>query len=180
MEHSRLFDLREAYNEQGILLCFNGPFSQGLIEEIGNALKRYLQSETTSSTSAMDVFAVYIELAQNIQRYSAAQGYNEGEGSATVVIGKDTTGAYVIAAGNIVEPADGEALVQRVTELAALDKVALKAAYREQLRMPRHEGAAGAGLGLIDISRKASQPISCRVCPDSKGDRAFFSLRVVI
>jgi len=42
MDHQTLYELRESYNEQQILLCFNGPFSQGLIEEIGNALKRYM------------------------------------------------------------------------------------------------------------------------------------------
>ena len=76
MDHSDLYLLRETYNQKDILLCFNGPFSQGLIEEIGNALKHHLQKEAASTSSALDVFAVYIELAQNIREYSCVQGLN--------------------------------------------------------------------------------------------------------
>lgn len=181
MDHSDLYLLRETYNKKRILLCFNGPFSQGLIEEIGNALKNYLQSEAASSSSALDVFAVYIELTQNIQHYSAKHGYSEADASATVVIGRDEEGRYLISAGNVIEAEDGDALCERIKALAVMDKVQLKAAYKEQLRKPRaDDDSAGAGLGLIDIARKASAPFSCSVYPVNSGTRLFFSLRVVI
>jgi hypothetical protein len=178
MDHVDLYLLRETYNQRHILLCFNGTFSQGLIEEIGNALKKYLQSEPTSS--AIDVFAAYIEIAQNIQHYTTAQGYSAEDASATVLIGRDEAGHYVITAGNVVEPGDGEALVERINALATLDKAQLRAAYKEQLRKPRQEGESGAGLGLIDIARKASAPFSCALRPVNSGKKLFFSLRVVI
>jgi hypothetical protein len=61
-----------------------------------------------------------------------------------------------------------------------LDKTALKAAYKEQLRKPRDaDASSGAGLGLIDIARKASEPLSASLTSHSDG-RAFFSLRAVI
>ncbi len=180
MDHVDLYLLRETYNQKNILLCFNGTFSQGLIEEIGNALKKYLQSEPASSS--IDVFAVYIEVAQNIQRYTAARNYSDTDALATVVIGRDESGRYVIIAGNVVEPDDGEALCDRINVLATYDKTQLKAAYKEQLRKPREENAEGqgAGLGLIDIARKAGAPISCSLRPTNAGQRQFFSLRVVI
>jgi hypothetical protein len=181
MEHADLYLLREAYNQQQILLCFNGPFSQGLIEEIGSALKRYMGSEDVSSSSALDVFAAYIEIAQNIRHYGAQRGYSEAEASATVVIGRDKDGHYVISAGNIVEAEDGRALVERIEALGQLDKAQLRAAYKEQLRKPRDENAAsGAGLGLIDMARKASAPVSASLHPLEAGSQLFFSLRVVI
>jgi hypothetical protein len=181
MEHADLYLLRETYNAKHILLCFNGPFSQGLIEEIGSALKKYMQSEAASSSSALDIFAVYIEIAQNIQHYSASQNYNDSDASATVVIARDSDGHYAISAGNIVEEADGEALVDRINQLATLDKTQLRAAYKEQLRKPREENAeGGAGLGLIDMARKASAPLSCSLRPVNAGQKYFFSLRVVI
>jgi hypothetical protein len=181
MDHADLYQLRETYNQEHILLCFNGPFSQGLIEEIGNALKKYMTSESASSSAALDVFAAYIEIAQNIQHYSEVKGYNEADASATVVIGREPEGHYVISAGNVVEAADGEALAASINLLAAMDKAQLKAAYKEQLRRPRNEAAgAGAGLGLIDIARKATAPFSCSLQPGHPEGRLFFSLRVVI
>ena len=179
MDHSDLYLLRETYNQKNILLCFNGPFSQGLIEEIGNALKRYLQSEADSSSSALDVFAVYIELTQNIREYSRMRNYSEAEASATFVVGRDAEGHYEVSAGNIVEIEDAENLRARVGKLAAMDKAQLKAAYKEQLRKPRNENDS-ANLGLIDIARKARVPISCSLQPVNTGKQMFFSLRVVI
>lgn len=181
MDHLGLYQLRETYNRDNIMLCFNGPFSQGLIEEIGSALKRYMQSETASTSDSLDVFAVYIEIAQNIQHYAAAQGYNDADASATVVIARNTEGRYVLSAGNIVEPTDGEALTRRIEGLAGLDKAQLRAAYKEQLRKPRDENSGpGAGLGLIDMARKASQPITCSLHAVENTARVFFSLQVII
>ena len=179
MDHSDLYHLRETYNKQRILLSFNGPFSQGLIEEIGNALRKHLQSEATSKSSALDVFAVYVEISQNIREYSAARSYNEIDSSATVIVSRDEDGAYVISAGNIVERADAEALQKRILELAAMSKDELKVAYKERLRRPR-EVEGGTGLGLIDLARKARVPFSCGVHPLDDQQRSFFSLRVVL
>lgn len=56
----------------------------------------------------------------------------------------------------------------------------LKAVYREQLRKPRAEGAvSGAGLGLIAIARRASEPLACSLRTLDDG-RAFLSLSVVM
>jgi len=80
-----------------------------------------------------------------------------------------------------VEKTDGDRLVAHINALAAMDKTELKAAYKEQLRRPRSETAgSGAGLGLIDIARKASAPFSCSLQPGQPEARVFFSLRVVI
>lgn len=179
MDHADVYSLRETYNQKNILLCFNGPFSQGLIEEIGLALRRHLQSEAVTSSAALDVFAVYIELAQNIREYSLLQDYNDSLASATIVVGRDEEGRYIVSAGNVVETADAGKLFERVQSLASQDKAQLKVAYKEQLRKPRIENQ-GAGLGLIDLARKASAPISCGIQPMEAIQKAFFSIRVVI
>lgn len=175
-----LFSLQQTYNRQRIMLCFNGPLTKSLIEEIGNALRNYMERENATASSSMDVFAAYIELTQNIRHYAAYKGWHESEAAATVVIAKDLEGRYVVSAGNVLDAEDGRVLEARVNALAAMDKARLKAEYKEQLRKPREEGAlSGAGLGLIDMARKASEPLGCslRMLDD---DRAFISLHVVM
>lgn len=180
MESIDLFGLREHFNRSRILLCFNGPISRSLIEEIGNALKNYLQADQAQPSAAMDVFSVYVEMTQNIRHYAMSQGYGELDSSATVAVARDEDGHYLVQAGNLVEKADGEALLAQVNGLAGMDKAQLKAIYKTQLRQPRDENAAsGAGLGLIDMARKSSRPLSASLAPASAG-RAFFSLRAVI
>ena len=75
---------------------------------------------------------------------------------------------------------DGQILMDKVVALAALDKVELKKVYKEQLRKPRDaEATSGAGLGLIDIARKASAPVvpSLKLLDNGTG---YFSLSVQI
>ena len=180
MQDVNLFELRAHFNRSNILLCFNGPISRSLIEEIGNALKNYLQADQAQPSAAMDVFAVYIEMTQNIRHYALAHQYDEIDSSATVVVARDNDQHYVVQSGNLVEAGDGQVLMAHVHALAQMDKAALKAAYKTQLRQPRSETASsGAGLGLIDIARKSVQPLSATLT-EVEGGRCFFSVRAVI
>lgn len=175
-----LFTLQQTYNQQRIMLCFNGPLTRSLIEEIGTALRNYMQRENANASSSMDVFGAYIEMTQNIRHYAASKGWHDSEASATVVIARDEQGRYVVSAGNVVDAADGRELAARIEGLGAMDKAALKAQYKEQLRKPRNDDASsGAGLGLIDMARKAAEPMACSLRTLDDG-RAFFSLRVVM
>jgi len=175
MQPLDLFALQQRYTQQGILLCFNGPLSSSLIEEIGKALRNHMETQAIAPSSAMDVFGAYIELTQNIRHYFASQGW--ADGIATVVIARDAAGRYLVSAGNRIVVADGHLLLQRIAGLAGMDRAALRAAYKEQLRAPR--GAQGAGLGLIDMARKASAPLHADLQKVPDGS-AFFSLTVII
>ncbi|WZB74447.1 DUF6272 family protein [Achromobacter insuavis] len=86
MNVSDLYALGERFDQNRTLLCFNGPISRSLIEEIGNALKNYLNAEHARPAEAMDVFSVYIEMIQNIRQYAAQNG--DTDAAATVVIGR--------------------------------------------------------------------------------------------
>ena len=175
---NELIRLREHFNRSHILLCFNGPTSRGLIEEIGNALKNYLQADNANPSAVMDVFAVYVEMTQNIRHYAQAMGYDDLDGSATILVARNDEGHYVVEAGNLVEKLDGDALMYRIDALSQMSKEQLKAAYKAQLRQPRDENG-GAGLGLIDMSRKSFVPLSASLTPVNEC-RCFFSLRSII
>lgn len=175
-----LLSIRQEFNQKNILLCFNGPISRSLIEEIGNALRGYLRDDNASPSASMDVFSVYIELTQNIRHYANSQGYPDASAAATVVIGRHDEQRYSVLAGNVVERGDGIALKRRIESLADMDKAALKTAYKTQLRQPRDKAAAsGAGLGLYDVARKSSAPLSCRL-EDTPDGRSFFSLLAIV
>jgi hypothetical protein len=180
MESIDIVRMREHYNRHQIMLCFNGPIYRGLLEEIGCALRSYLNAEQAQPSSAMDVFAIYVEMIQNIRHYARAKNWADQDAGATVVVSRDEQGRYVVSAGNLIEHADGEALVARIEQLARLSKEELKAHYKSQLHLPRAQVAvSGAGLGLIDIARKSSLPLSAILRRLSDG-RAFVSVSAVI
>ncbi len=109
MKNTSLFDLKETFNSEGILICFAGPFSHSIIEELGNAVKRYMEAEHMAKDTMTDVFSTFIEQTQNVRNY-ARQKTDEGNrerdfNSGIVVIGKNGD-SYEVSSGNIVEKVD--------------------------------------------------------------------------
>ena len=175
-----LYDLRAKLNNEEVLICFAGPFSHSIIEELGTAVKRYLEAEQVTRTSLMNVFAVFIEQTQNVKNYAerkAAELPGSGLGSAIVVIGRSGD-RYVVSSGNVVVRADIEPVLARLEQLRGLDRAGLKALYKEQLRQDVSPGS-GAGLGLIDMARSASEPLQVSLQGIDE-QFCFFSLRAVI
>jgi hypothetical protein len=173
-----LFDLREIFDQQQIMVCFNGPINAALIEEIGRALRDYLNHQQEQPSAVADIFAVYIEMTQNIRRYADQHPELSGATNAAIIVSREE-GHYVVSAGNVVAPDDGQELLKRVDELAAMDRVELKALFKAQLRQPREILNGSAGLGLIDMARKASRPLVATM-REMDGQRSFLSLRVVL
>ena len=76
------------------------------------------------------------------------------------------------------EKEDGERLLERIQTLAKLDKQKLKQLYKLQLReAPLNAG--GAGLGLIEMARRSSEPMESSLDDRPEG-RSFFALRVIV
>lgn len=173
-----LLAIREIFNRQNIMLCFNGPVTAPLIEEIGTALRKHMEGLQASPSAVADVFSVYIEMAQNIRRYAQARAL-ESEASTILISHDQGSGRYVISASNVVQIEDGHMLTDRIQQLANLDKDALKAAFKTQLRQPRSTLSGSAGLGLIDMARKATAPLQHSLQAIDNG-RALFSLRVIL
>ena len=57
-----------------------------------------------------------------------------------------------------------------------MNKEELRALHKEQLRAEPEEGSKGAGLGFMEIARRASKPIEFDFA-DVDGDYAFFTLK---
>lgn len=133
MTRPNLYQLRQNFESEEIMLCFNGPITHSLIEEIGNALKSYMLNENAPLIAVMDVFSVYIELTQNI-RFYASQVHFPGSDEVTVVVSHIKGGHYLVSAGNKVEPNVGQSLLQRLQELSCLTPAALKVEYKNSLK----------------------------------------------
>lgn len=175
-----LFDLKQQLQGAGILMCFTGTFGRGIVEELGTAVKKYLESSDESRKSAMtDVFSVYIEAAQNVRNYSERSGASAPEViDANIIVIARSDEHYLVYAGNLVEAEDVPGLTSALDRLASLDKAGLKVAYKEQMRKERKPDG-GAGLGLIEMARRATEPLRYTFTPTANG-QSYFSLCVAI
>ena len=176
-----LFALREVFADQGVMICFNGPFSHSVIEELGIAVRKYLESADAPTSRVADVFAVFVEQAQNLKNYASRETLGREEAgshrSGTLVIAREGE-RYVVSSGNMVRAEDIGRVVDRLKALDGLDKAALKVAYKERLRGSA-EGESSAGLGFIDMARRAAEPLRFSV-RELSGDLVFFSISVLI
>ncbi len=176
-----LLELQKVLQGYGVLISFSGRFSQEIIEELGDAVKKYLETEAMSRNDTYNVFSVFIEQTQNIKNYSTSNDGPVGEriaSSGIVAIGKSES-SYFVSSGNLIENKDIPLLTDRLAEIANLDKNGLKKLYKEQMKKDISPGSTGAGLGLIDMARRASKPLHYSF---AKVDEqvSFFTLKVYV
>ncbi|TCL76789.1 hypothetical protein EDC14_100169 [Hydrogenispora ethanolica] len=178
----KLLQLQERLRDFGVLISFSGRFSQGIIEELGEAIKEYMEADERPKNDIYNVFAVFIEQTQNIKNYATRkEGCPQFErivNSGIVCIGKNSQG-YVVWAGNLVENRDLPALSARLESIVRLSKEELKKLYKEQLKKELPAESGGAGIGLIEIARKAGAPLEYSIEPIDP-EFSFYELKVII
>lgn len=177
-----LMELQNNMRACGILITFSGRFSQGIIEELGDAIKKHMEAEDRSRNIIFNVFGVYIEQTHNIKKYTVEKEdscfYNQIVNSGIITIGKNENG-YFIWSGNLIENVDAQALAARINQLIKLDKNELKKQYKEQIKKELPPDSKGAGVGLISIARKASLPVEYSIL-ELDENLSFFSIKVTV
>lgn len=182
MKNNQLIHVSEELKKNQILISFSGKFSQTLIEELGEAVKKYLETEDMPKKEIYNVFSIFIEQTQNIRNYSVTKTnsicYERILHSGIVTIGREANG-YYICSGNIIEGTDIKPLIAIIEDLAGLNKEDLKKRYKEKLKEELPPDSKSAGLGLIDIARKANYPIEYSITEVDQ-DLYFFSLKAIV
>ena len=170
-----LLDLRDRLDRDGILFCFSGPVSQGLLEGLAALVRERINQEDASTTVVRKVFSTFVEQVQNIIHHSTS---DEDVSDGIVAIGV-RDGRYYVFGGNRVPVTSIERIRQKVDPLQGMSPDELKKMYKEERRKDPIPGAKGAGLGFLEMARKASEPLEIDFEPIDD-DYAFFSLKVVI
>lgn len=172
----------------GILFCYSGPTTQSLIEDIGELLKQRMAVESAGLATTRNLFSIFIEQMQNILQYSAEVTPERVDGEpfeevryGVVVIGREDSEEkrFFVMCGNYVETEKGRVLVDKIEGMRNLNREELKALYKAQRRRdPSTDDSKGAGLGFLEMARKATRSPDCRIT--EVDDRlSFFSLKVV-
>jgi len=176
-----LYDFKNELDHRGIFFSFSGPLSQALLVEIGDALKNKMKSEEADSSTILKVFSVFVEQAQNIIHYSVERVstlQDENLSSGILVIGLQE-GHYYVLCGNLINHEDVDKLRKLLIMLQKMTKEELKIYYKEQRKKPAPEDSKGAGLGFIELARKAIKPIEFYFQPVD-ATKTFFSLKTEI
>jgi hypothetical protein len=187
-----LFDHYRTMDREGIIFQFKGSMSQALLVKFGDMIREDLFLgpppsgiiDKAALSSAMasgsppspppkkgaeirTVFSVFIELAQNINRYSAERsdaGLETNAGCGIVVV-SESEDRYTVASGNLVENGRLARVAERLKAMEDLPPEMIRKLYREQLKSAPPEGSVGAGLGFYEIAKRSGGGLRYKVHP---------------
>jgi hypothetical protein len=105
-------------------------------------------------------------------------GGDNSDTSGMILITQDE-GHVTIMCGNRIAQKDTLDLRERLNQIANADKETIRQLYREGMSNSKEHEGPGAGLGLLEIARRSSQPISY-VFVDIDKDTVDFILAATI
>ena len=178
---SELYKLKTDFLNSGIIFCYSGYMTEGTLVGIGDAIKKKLMLDETDPRTAKVIFSVFVEQVQNMIRYSEEKEIREDNQEirfGILTVGREDQGFFV-SCGNRIRSNDVPRLKQALAKIQQMDNKALKKAWKEGLRAGPPEGSKGAGIGFIDIARKAKGGIQFDFKELDKNS-AFFSLKAFI
>jgi hypothetical protein len=177
---NQIYELQKKLKETSIEFIFSGTFSQGLIEELGSALRQRLSEQQVTKSKISSVFFTFVEQTQNIKQYEMSKEDTEDffcvAGSGIIAICKTETG-YVVNSGNRILNKDIPALKKNLDMILSMDSSQLTAHFRE-ISM-QDTGNRRAGLGLIQIARKSSDKIEYNF-EEVDDSCSYYTLTVIV
>lgn len=167
-------------------IIYSGPFWDDGIKGIAEMVRTHLSNDEIPGNAAKCVFSVFIEQVTNVLMYSASKESYVARDKAPVIVSTGTLvlgqrkNKFFIQTGNAIKRENMELIKRRIDKLNTMDKVELRKFHREQLHADNdNPESKGAGLGLIEIARRATAPIGYKFDPISE-DSVYFTLFVEI
>lgn len=182
MRELELLEHYKRMRESNIMLDFQGAISQDILVEMVELIKNKFSRAGGRSNIAKKIFPVFIEMAQNIAKYSAERSQSKEtktDVGAGIIVVIERTNNYTIISGNLVANHSIPRIVEHCRKINLMNNEELRLFYKKQIRSDRKKGEEGAGLGLIEIVRKSGNPVTCKVTPID-GLNSFLVLSVKI
>lgn len=162
MNFSSIINFKNEMSKNGVIICFSGTLSQGIIQEIGESLKNELEKQKAKNSKYFSIFSVFIEQTQNIINYyrkksESKQIDNDFLSSGIVCIGAHND-KYFVCSSNWIENQDVKKIKDQLEIISGKTKEEINKLYKQQIRKQRSEESYGAGLGFYEMARKSTEP----------------------
>ncbi|MDQ6975779.1 MAG: SiaB family protein kinase [Mariprofundaceae bacterium] len=152
-----LHEVQSMVEDKGIIfLAYGSVLTQDIIASFANGLEKDPTFSELSMGVSTDIFTVFIEISQNMVKYSKThQQTNGSEG--IIVVGKDQQGTYYIHSRNLVNAKDKDIITRKLNEVISMDRNAIKKRYRELRRSGQHAHGIGAGIGFYEVAKRCDR-----------------------
>lgn len=142
--------------EKNIILAYGGEIQNGVVSNVMSLIDNNMNLETNNLLKKR-VLQVVVECIQNIERH-ADEFIDSKKKASFLVYKKDSE--YMVSFCNHISNANIEGLKSKIDKINSFTKDELSAFYKTSLRENTISEKGGAGLGLIEISRKSGSKIN--------------------
>lgn len=152
------FDLFKDMQAGNLNYIYRGFFTQNITDNILSLTETSLNDSGESSKIKKRVYTILVEGLQNITRHQDETEVNPSEKSGIFVIQRKEK-KYFITTGNVIEDSKIDNLKTLLDKINSLEQDELKDYYKEVLETGQLSDKGGAGLGLIEMSRKSNNKL---------------------
>lgn len=179
----KLTEIREYLSKHNLIFWYNGPVSQVLVGEIGDIIRKSVIEES-GRKYVKKVFSIIVEVMQNIINYSTEivpvgqEGSEKAMRAGSIAVGICDDSCFIMS-GNQIYNENIKRIKEKLDLLSGMDRQAQKEYYKSLRRKDPHEGSKGAGIGFVEMARKASEPIQYSF-QDTGNGTSYFSLIIKV
>lgn len=159
------FDIFEDYRrmrEEDVILSLKGMVSQNILAGLVEMIKKKFIPDCGHERIVKKMYAVFIEMVQNIIHHSADRITSEkdkkniGKG---IIFLREIKDHFVISTGNLTENTKIAGIRTLLDTVNDMEKEELHRLYQQKLRAPKREGKIEPGAALVNIVRKSGNSI---------------------
>ncbi len=156
-ESFSLFEYYQITTQPNVMICYRGPVSDIILREISKDIRAKFSHDVQVSRK---IFAIYMELAQNILYYSSEKiNLNQRQDSIGTILLTQNNDFYIFACGNLIENQYLQGMLDDCALINSLDRDGLRQHKREQRKAPQKARSKGAGIGLIQVALTSRLPL---------------------
>ena len=163
---SQMRDYTDRIKNLNIKIMYCGPMVFDGMQGIAETLKTRLTHDDIPVSAARSIFSVFVEQVTNMLMYSAEKErgslpeYGVKELTTGMLVLGENENKHFIQTGNIIRRTSMEYIKNKIDYINTLNKQELRQYFKEQLSAADdNPESKGAGLGLIEIARRADTPI---------------------
>ena len=149
---------KEFVDKDRIKMFYNGAVTHNITDAFTSQLEFEFETYNYNKIVKKRVFNIMVEVLQNISKHSAINSKNHNTGYGTFALYNDKK-EFVILSANIVNNKQKNILDKDLSVISNTNRIELRELYKNKLIKGRISKKGGAGLGFIDISKRASEKI---------------------
>jgi len=178
------YSIFQVMHDNDIQFSYKGPLTQDILASFGESIREKLHTDDCDEKVIRRIFSILVETAQNILKYSSDRTEidpisKRDAGVGIIGIGNISKSEFLVFSGNLIHPEEMPRIKERIDFLNSLSAAELTLHYQKQLKEGVITEDGSAGLGWIEIARKANRPLEYKFVELPSGE-IFFEITITI